>query len=107
MTHSIKAAVARKFNAPLSVETVTLSAPRAGEVKVKIAACAICHSDIAFIDGKFGGTLPAIYGHEAAGHITELGETVSGYAIGDPVLVTLLRSCGECQSCRAGHTKTC
>ena len=103
----IKAAVARKIGAPLLLETVTLAPPRAGEVQVKLAACAICHSDIAFIDGKFGGNLPSIYGHEAAGKIVALGAGVDQFEIGDPVLVTMLRSCGQCVSCKGGHPNNC
>ena len=68
----MKAAVCRAFKAPLSIEEVELAEPRAGEVKVRIAACAICHSDILFIEGAWGGELPAVLGHEAAG-IVEAG----------------------------------
>ena len=62
----IRAAVCRTFGAPLSIEEVELADPGPGEVRVKIAACAICHSDIFYLDGAWGGELPAIYGHEAA-----------------------------------------
>jgi Zn-dependent alcohol dehydrogenase len=103
----VKAAVCRAFGGPLQVETVTLAAPGAGEVEVKIAACAICHSDISMAEGGWGGALPAVYGHEAAGHVTALGEGVTGYALGDTVLVTLVRACGSCLSCTTGHPATC
>ncbi len=103
----VKAAVCRAFGAPLEIETVTLAAPQAGEVEVKIAACAICHSDISMAEGGWGGTLPAVYGHEAAGHVTALGAGVSGFAVGDTVLVTLMRACGGCLSCTTGHPATC
>ena len=103
----IKAAVCREFGAPLSIETVTLAAPQMGEVAVKLKACAICHSDISYIDGAWGGTLPAVYGHEAAGHITAVGDGVRGVAIGDPVVVTLIRSCGSCPSCAGGAPVAC
>ncbi len=61
------AAVCRTFNAPLTIEEVELDPPGPGEVEVVLSACAICHSDVHFIDGAWGGTLPAVYGHEAAG----------------------------------------
>ena len=64
---TIKAAVCRAFGMPLVIEDVTLAAPGPGEVLVDLKACAICHSDISYAEGAWGGTLPAIYGHEAAG----------------------------------------
>ena len=103
----IKAAVCREFGAPLTIETVTLAAPNMGEVEVTLKACAICHSDISFIDGGWGGALPAVYGHEAAGHISAVGDGVRGVAIGDPVVVTLIRACGTCPSCAGGKPVAC
>lgn len=104
---TIKAAVCREFNQPLIIEDVTLAAPKAGEVQVKLAACAICHSDISFIEGGWGGTLPAVYGHEAAGYVVACGEGVTKYTTGDPVIVTLIRSCGTCSSCATGAPILC
>jgi Zn-dependent alcohol dehydrogenase len=103
----IKAAVCHDFGAPLSVEEVELRSPQAGEVEVKLKACAICHSDISYADGIWGGSLPAVYGHEAAGHVTALGDGVNGIALGDPVVVTLIRACGSCPSCSAGKPTIC
>ena len=98
----IKAAICREFGAPLTIETVTLAAPAMGEVEVTLKACAICHSDISYMDGAWGGALPAVYGHEAAGHVTAMGAGVRGIALGDPVVVPLIRSCGCCPSCSVG-----
>ena len=103
----IKAAVARAFGAPLKIETIQLSPPKKGEVEVDLAACAICHSDITYLEGGWGGTLPAVYGHEAAGHISALGEGVSDFALGDTVVVTLIRACGTCSSCASGRPTGC
>jgi len=103
----MKAAVCREFGKPLVIEDVTLRPPGAGEVEVKLAACAICHSDILYASGAWGGFLPAVYGHEAAGHVTGVGAGVSNYAVGDTVLVTLIRSCGHCVSCGAGQPARC
>jgi len=103
----IKAAVCREFGAPLTIETVTLAAPAMGAVEVTLKACAICHSDISYVDGAWGGTLPAIYGHEAAGHISAIGDGVRGLAMGDPVVVTLIRACGTCPSCAGGKPVAC
>ena len=103
----MRAAVCREFGRPLSVEPVDLAEPRAGEVKVRIAACAICHSDLLFIAGAWGGQLPAVPGHEAAGVVEEVGVGVAQVAPGDQVVVTLLRSCGNCHFCTLGESQFC
>lgn len=104
---TIKAAVCREFGAPLAIEEVRLRAPGMGEVEVTLEAVAICHSDISYADGAWGGSLPAVYGHEAAGRIGTVGAGVSGLAPGDPVVVTLIRACGHCPSCAAGRPTGC
>ena len=104
---TIKAAVCHEFGAPLVVEDVQLAAPQAGEVEVEIAAVAICHSDITYADGGWGGSLPAVYGHEAAGRVRSIGPGVTGLAEGDPVVVTLIRACGQCPSCAVGRPTGC
>lgn len=104
---TIKAAVCREFGAPLIVEHVELAAPGSGEVQVRMAATAICHSDITYAEGGWGGALPAVYGHEGAGVVAAVGEGVSSVAVGDPVVVTLIRSCGRCHGCLLGMPVTC
>lgn len=103
----IKAAVCHEFGSPLTIEEVDLRAPEMGEVEVTLAACAICHSDISYMDGGWGGSLPAVYGHEAAGTVTALGANVRGVAIGDRVVVTLIRACGACPNCSSGAPYMC
>jgi len=103
----MKAAVCHEFGKPLVIEQVNLRAPGKGEVEVKIGACAICHSDISAIEGAWGGSLPAIYGHEAAGTVVAIGEGVTGLIVGDTVLATLIKSCGHCVSCDRGHPSVC
>lgn len=103
----MKAAVCHAFGEPLVVEDLEIDAPRAGQVAVRLAACAICHSDIAFMEGAWGGGLPAVYGHEAAGVVEGVGPGVAGVAPGDHVVVTLVRSCGQCPYCRRGEQVLC
>lgn len=103
----MKAALCMDFNTPLSVTEITLAPPRKGEVKVTLAACAICHSDLHFIEGAWGGSLPAVYGHEAAGYVTGLGDGVRDYRMGQAVLVTLIRACGTCACCSDGRPTIC
>lgn len=103
----MKAAVARAFRAPLQIEDIGLRPPGPGEVEVKIKAVAICHSDILFIDGAWGGDLPAVFGHEAAGEVAAVGEGVDGFAAGDRVVVTLIRGCGACVCCASNNPSYC
>jgi S-(hydroxymethyl)glutathione dehydrogenase / alcohol dehydrogenase len=103
----MRAAVCRTFRARLDIEDVTISGPGPGEVLVRIAACAICHSDVAYIDGAWGGQLPAVYGHEAAGIVEETGAGVGVLAPGDHVVVTLIRSCGRCARCTRDQPSLC
>jgi len=104
---TVRAAVCREFGAPLSIEEITVAPPGPGQVKVAVEACAICHSDIHFIDGAWGGRLPAIYGHEAAGTVAEVGDGVDNVGVGDRVVISLIRSCGSCPSCAKGVAVNC
>lgn len=103
----MRAAICRDHGQPLTIETVTLAPPGPGQIGVRLAACAICHSDLAYAEGAWGGVLPAVYGHEAAGHVSEIGPGVTGFAPGDPVLVTLIASCGACPACSGGAPTSC
>ena len=103
----IRAAICHEFGQPLTVETVELRAPGPGEVEVTLDACAICHSDLTYIDGGWGGALPAVYGHEAAGTVSAVGTGVEGFETGSKVLVTLIRSCGRCPTCAGGRPVLC
>jgi len=102
-----KAAVCRAFGAPLAVETVELAEPGPGEIMIRTAACAICHSDVFYVDGAWGGDLPAVYGHEAAGVVEAVGEGVTRLKVGDHVVATLIRNCGFCPACTEGAPVFC
>lgn len=102
-----RAAICHEFNQPLTIEPMTLCTPNHNEVEVKLSACAICHSDITYMDGGWGGKLPAVYGHEGAGKITKIGQNVKNYKIGDHVIVTLIRSCAHCHKCTTGKPTHC
>jgi S-(hydroxymethyl)glutathione dehydrogenase/alcohol dehydrogenase len=103
----VKAAVCREFKRALTIEKIELAAPARREVTVTLRACAICHSDIIYMDGGWGGDLPAVYGHEAAGVIEHVGEDVEDFVPGDHVVVTLIRSCGTCMPCSRGNQVMC
>ena len=103
----MRAAVVREFGEDLVIEDLDLAAPEPDEVRVRISACAICHSDIAYLDGKWGGELPMVLGHEAAGFVADIGTAVTDFTPGDRVVVSLVRSCGRCRACRLSEPTQC
>ncbi|HEX2834233.1 MAG TPA: Zn-dependent alcohol dehydrogenase [Thermoanaerobaculia bacterium] len=103
----MKAAVCHEFGQPLRVEEVELDAPRTGEVRVRLAAAAVCHSDLHLMNGDWSGVLPIVPGHEAAGVVEEIGENVTLVKKGDRVVVSLLRTCGRCAACNSGASHNC
>lgn len=107
MTTTVRAAVCRAFGEPLTIEELQLAPPGDGQIQVKVLASAVCHSDIHFFEGAWGGRLPAVWGHEAAGVVEAIGPDVTGFAEGDHVVITLIKSCGECRNCTAGASAVC
>ena len=103
----MKAAVCYEYGKPLVVEDVTLDPPKTGEVKVRLAATAVCHSDIHVIRGELGFPIPLVAGHESSGYVEELGEGVTTVKKGDNVVISLLASCGHCVSCVSGNPHNC
>lgn len=103
----MRAAVCHEYGKPLKIEDVVIAAPGPTQVKVRIAACAICHSDIHFADGAWGGKMPAVYGHEASGIVEAVGEQVANVKPGDRVAVTLVNCCGDCPCCNRGFYSDC
>ena len=103
----MKAAVLYEFGKPLVVEEIDIDPPQESEVKVRIGATAICHSDIHSIKGELGGGVPMVAGHESAGWVEQVGEGVTALKIGAQVVVSLLKSCGHCLYCRTGRSFLC
>lgn len=103
----MKAAVCYETGKPLVIEDVDIAPPEKGEVKVKMAATAVCHSDIHLIRGEIPWKIPCIPGHESAGYIEEVGEGVTTVKKGDPVVASLLISCGKCLYCTTGRPHLC
>jgi len=103
----MKAAVCYEFGKPLIIEDIDMAPTGKGEVKVRLAATAICHSDIHDIKGELPGPVPFVGGHESAGYVDEIGSGVTSVKVGDPVVVSLLASCGECHYCVTGLPHLC
>ena len=104
----MRAALLEVQGQPLRLrDDVEIEQPRAGEVRVRIRHCSVCHSDLSLADGTFPGPVPIILGHEAAGIVDALGPGVEGLAPGDPVVLTPCPPCGSCYWCVRGEASTC
>jgi len=104
----VRAAVAHRAGAPLSIETVDLDGPRAGEVLVEIKATGICHTDEFTRSGADPeGLFPAILGHEGAGVIVDVGADVKSVRKGDHVIPLYTPECRECEYCLNPKTNLC
>jgi alcohol dehydrogenase len=111
----IEAAVLRRRGAPLpyaesrplAIETLELDPPGRGEVLVRVAAAGLCHSDLSVINGDRARPVPMALGHEAAGVVAALGEGVDDLAVGDPVVMVFMPSCGHCLPCAEGRPALC
>ena len=103
-----QAAVAFEAGAPLSIETVSLDGPKAGEVLVELKATGICHTDAYTLSGADPeGRFPAIMGHEGAGVVVEVGAGVASVRPGDHVIPLYTPECRQCKFCLSGKTNLC
>jgi len=104
----VKAAVAHKAGAPLTIETVDLEGPQAGEVLVEVKATGICHTDEFTLSGADPeGLFPAILGHEGAGVVVDVGPGVKSLKKGDHVIPLYVPECRECEYCVSDKTNLC
>jgi S-(hydroxymethyl)glutathione dehydrogenase / alcohol dehydrogenase len=104
----VKAAVAYGAGKPLSIETIDLEGPKAGEVLVEIRASGVCHTDAYTLSGDDPeGLFPAILGHEGAGVVVDVGPGVSTLRKGDHVIPLYVPECRQCKFCLSGKTNLC
>src|SRR3954470_5871950 len=104
----VRAAVAHKAGAPLTIETVQLQGPKAGEALVEIKATGICHTDEFTRSGADPeGLFPAILGHEGAGVVVDVGPGVTSLKKGDHVIPLYTPECRQCEYCLSGKTNLC
>jgi S-(hydroxymethyl)glutathione dehydrogenase / alcohol dehydrogenase len=104
----VKAAIAFEAGKPLSLETVQLQPPEAGEVMVEIKATGVCHTDAYTLSGADPeGLFPAILGHEGAGVVVEVGAGVTSVKPGDHVIPLYTPECRNCKFCLSGKTNLC
>jgi len=103
----MKAAVLRAFGQDLTIEDVSIAAPRDREVLVRIMATGVCSSDLSTVRGKTGSEVPLIPGHEAAGIVERVGPGVSKVRVGDRVVLSWAPNCGQCFYCQESHPTLC
>ena len=104
----VRAAVAHEAGKPLSIETVQLEGPRAGEVLIEIKATGICHTDAYTLSGADPeGIFPSVLGHEGAGVVVEVGPGVKSLKAGDHVVPLYVPECRNCEYCTSGKTNLC
>jgi S-(hydroxymethyl)glutathione dehydrogenase / alcohol dehydrogenase len=104
----VKAAVAHRAGAPLSIETVDLEGPRAGEVLLEIKATGVCHTDAFTLSGKDPeGLFPTILGHEGAGVVVDVGPGVTSVKKGDHAIPLYTPECRQCKFCLSERTNLC
>lgn len=107
MPQRAKAAICREINQPVVVEEIEVEPPRRGEVMIKLAACGVCHSDYSVTTGTIPFPPPVVLGHEGAGIVVEVGEGVTGIAVGDAVVSSFVSMCGKCRYCQTGRPQLC
>lgn len=104
---AVRAAVLREVDGAFSVEGVTLPPPGPGQVRVRLAATGVCHSDLSLANGTMAQEFPVVLGHEGAGRVAEVGPAVEGLEVGDPVLLNWAPACRRCWYCEHGEPYLC
>ncbi|MGV9421831.1 Zn-dependent alcohol dehydrogenase [Streptomyces sp. NPDC003674] len=104
---AVRAAVLPAIGAPLEITGIELPDPGPGQVRVRLAAAGVCHSDLSLSNGTMRVPVPAVLGHEGAGTVVAVGEGVTHVAPGDPVVLNWAPSCGTCHACALGEVWLC
>jgi NDMA-dependent alcohol dehydrogenase len=102
-----KAALLRGKGKPFTIESVYWDEPRQDEVKVRVLACGVCHSDWHCATGDYPVEYPILTGHEGVGIVEELGENVTRLKVGDHVVLSWMPACGHCRNCVRGRGQLC
>ena len=103
----MKAAVLRAVKTPMTIEEVGVDNPAPDEVRVRVAASGLCHSDYHVVAGDLQSRFPVVLGHEAAGIVEAVGDRVTMFKPGDHVVACISGFCGHCNSCVTGFTYRC
>ncbi|MEV8528602.1 Zn-dependent alcohol dehydrogenase [Streptomyces sp. NPDC052000] len=103
----VRAAVLPAVGSPLEITEIDLPEPGPGQVRVRLAAAGVCHSDLSLTNGTMRVPVPAVLGHEGAGTVVAVGEGVASVAPGDRVVLNWAPSCGSCHPCSLGEVWLC
>ncbi|MEU5217994.1 Zn-dependent alcohol dehydrogenase [Streptomyces sp. NPDC020807] len=103
----IRAAVLPAVGSPLEITGIELPEPGPGQVRVRLAAAGVCHSDLSLSNGTMRVPVPAVLGHEGAGTVVSVGEGVTHVSVGDGVVLNWAPSCGACHPCSLGEVWLC
>ncbi|MFJ7296319.1 Zn-dependent alcohol dehydrogenase [Streptomyces collinus] len=104
---AVRAAVLPAIGSPLEITGIELPDPGPGQVRVRLAAAGVCHSDLSLSDGTMRVPVPAVLGHEGAGTVVSVGEGVDHVSPGDGVVLNWAPSCGTCHACSLGEVWLC
>ena len=102
-----RAALFRDPNAPLEVREVELEGPRGDDVLVRMSVIGICGSDLHVVRGEWPRPTPMVLGHEGAGIVQAIGDSVKSLKVGDKVVLSWAPACDGCDACRHGHRTSC
>ncbi|MFE9554734.1 Zn-dependent alcohol dehydrogenase [Streptomyces sp. NPDC006703] len=103
----VRAAVLPAVGSPLEITEIDLPEPGPGQVRVRLAAAGVCHSDLSLTNGTMRIPVPAVLGHEGAGTVVAVGDGVGSVAPGDRVVLNWAPSCGSCHPCSLGEVWLC
>ncbi|MEU2543654.1 Zn-dependent alcohol dehydrogenase [Streptomyces iakyrus] len=104
---AVRAAVLPAIGSPLEITGIDLPDPGPGQVRVRLAAAGVCHSDLSLSDGTMRVPVPAVLGHEGAGTVVSVGEGVGHVSPGDGVVLNWAPFCGACHACSLGEVWLC
>ncbi|KQB84464.1 S-(hydroxymethyl)mycothiol dehydrogenase [Corynebacterium oculi] len=107
MSYTVTGVVSAAKGKPVETTTIVIPDPGPRDVVVRIQACGVCHTDMAYRDGDIEDAYPFLLGHEAAGVVEDIGEAVTHVAVGDFVVLNWRAVCGECRACKRGEPHYC
>lgn len=107
MSEQVRGVIARSAGGPVELTTIVVPEPGPGEVKVAVATCGVCRTDLHYRNGAIGDSFPYLLGHEASGTVESVGPDVTSVTPGDFVVLNWRAVCGECRACRRGRPQFC
>ncbi|WP_330256373.1 S-(hydroxymethyl)mycothiol dehydrogenase [Nocardia sp. NBC_00565] len=107
MTEVVRGVIAREVGAPVEVVPICIPDPGPHEVIVRVLACGVCHTDLTYREGGISNEFPFLLGHEAAGIVDRVGDSVTSVQVDDFVILNWRAVCGRCRACRRGRPWYC